>query len=52
MTDGLRDYRGIGRRFARHETVNHGEEECARSLGDGTKAHANTVQGYFSIFER
>jgi transposase-like protein len=52
MTDELRAYRRIGRRFAKHDTVNHGEEEWARRLPDGTKAHTNTVEGFFSILKR
>jgi transposase-like protein len=52
MTDELRAYRGIGRRFAGHDAVNHGEEEWARKLEDGTKAHTNTVEGFFSILKR
>lgn len=52
MTDELRAYRRIGQRFASHDAVNHGEEEWARKLGDGTKAHTNTVEGFFSILKR
>ena len=52
MTDQANAYRAIGRRFASHESVNHGEEEWARRLADGTKAHTNTVEGFFSIFKR
>jgi transposase-like protein len=47
MTDQLSAYRGIGRRFASHESVNHSEEEWARG-----KVHTNTVEGFFSIFKR
>jgi transposase-like protein len=47
MTDEAHMYRGIGRRFASHDSVNHGAEEWVR--GD---AHTNTVEGYFSIFKR
>ena len=47
MTDQARAYRNIGRRFARHESVNHTEDEWVR--GD---AHTNTVEGYFSVFKR
>ncbi len=36
-----------GREFAKHETVNHSEEEWARGY-----IHANTVEGFFSIFKR
>jgi len=52
MTDELRAYRRIGRRFAGHDAVNHGEEEWARKLDDGTKAHTNTVEGFFSLLKR
>jgi ISXO2-like transposase domain len=52
MTDQLRAYRNIGKRFASHDTVNHGDEEYVRKLDDGTKAHTNTVEGYYSVFKR
>jgi hypothetical protein len=52
MTDELRAYRRIGQRFAGHDAVNHGEEEWARRLSDGIKAHTNTVEGFFSILKR
>ena len=47
MTDGEGQYRIIGPRFARHDTVNHSIEEYVR--GD---AHTNTIEGYFSILKR
>jgi hypothetical protein len=52
MTDELRAYHMIGRRFAGHDTVDHGEEEWARELADGIKAHTNTVEGFFSLLKR
>jgi transposase-like protein len=52
MTDQANVYRGIGRQFVSHESVNHSADEWARKLGDGTKAHTNTVEGFFSIFKR
>ena len=52
MTDELRAYRRIGQRFAGHDAVDHGEEEWSRKLPDGTKAHTNTVEGFFSILKR
>jgi transposase-like protein len=52
MTDELRAYRRIGKRFAKHDAVNHGVEEWSRKLPDGTKAHTNTVEGFFSILKR
>jgi transposase-like protein len=52
MTDELRAYRRIGQRFAGHDAVDHGREEWTRKLSDGTKAHTNTVEGFFSILKR
>jgi transposase-like protein len=52
MTDELRAYRRIGQRFAGHDAVDHGREEWTRKLGDGIKAHTNTVEGFFSILKR
>jgi transposase-like protein len=52
MTDELRAYRRIGQRFAGHDAVDHGREEWARKLADRTKAHTNTVEGFFSILKR
>ncbi len=46
-TDQSPVYTGIGEGFASHATVNHSIKEYVR--GD---AHANTVEGYFSIFKR
>jgi transposase-like protein len=40
-------YKGLGRHFLSHDTVNHSQEEYAR--GDIT---TNTVEGYYSIFKR
>ena len=46
-TDESMVYRKVGREFASHERVNHGQKEYAR--GDVT---TNTIEGYFSIFKR
>jgi transposase-like protein len=46
-TDQAHHYKKPGKRFAKHETVNHSEKEYAR--GDVT---TNTVEGFFSIFKR
>ena len=40
-------YKGVGREFKRHFTVNHRKGEYARGY-----ASTNTVEGYFSIFKR
>ncbi len=47
MTDTAGGYYHAGKRFARHEMVDHGKDEYVR--GD---AHSNTVEGYFSILKR
>jgi len=47
MTDEARHYKAIGREFASHESVNHGEEEYGRGI-----VHTNTVEGFYSVFKR
>lgn len=46
-TDETQHYRGIGKIFAKHQTVNHSIEEYARG-----PVTTNTVEGYFSVFKR
>ena len=55
MTDELRAYRNIGKRFASHDTVTHSEKEYVRyeKTKDGKRViTTNTVEGYYSIFKR
>jgi len=47
MTDTAGGYMRLGKRFARHEMVDHGADEYVRG-----EAHSNTVEGYFSILKR
>jgi transposase-like protein len=47
MTDEGRHYKAIGREFAKHESVNHGEGEYGRG-----EVHTNTVEGFYSVFKR
>jgi len=47
MTDESHIYSRMGREFAGHSRVNHGDKEYA----DGFK-HTNTVENFFSIFKR
>jgi transposase-like protein len=47
MTDEGGHYYHIGKDFAEHGVVRHGQEEYVR--GD---IHTNTIEGYFSIFKR
>jgi transposase-like protein len=46
-TDEAIRYRSLGKEFARHDIVNHGQGEYAH--GDKT---TNSVEGFFSIFKR
>ena len=47
MTDELHSYVSIGRNYASHETVNHGQKEFTR--GD---VHNNTAESFAAIIER
>lgn len=47
MTDEWQGYVTPGREFARHETVNHHEEEWTRG-----SAHTQTIENFFSVFKR
>jgi transposase-like protein len=47
MTDEANIYVGIGKHYASHETVNHGNREYARDA-----VSTNTIEGVFSIFKR
>ncbi|MRG70391.1 IS1595 family transposase [Alphaproteobacteria bacterium HT1-32] len=49
MTDEAKVYRGAGREYAGHGTVNHSINEYVRH---GGFMHTNTVEGYFSILKR
>jgi transposase-like protein len=47
MTDQLRTYKAIGKEYAAHESVNHGNKEFSR---DGV--HVNTAESFNAILER
>jgi transposase-like protein len=47
MTDAFRSYRGLGKEFASHEYVSHGDGEYVRG-----EVHTNTAENYFSILKR
>lgn len=50
MTDEAGHYLHVGREFAEHGVVRHGQDEYV-STEDRT-IHTNTIEGYFSIFKR
>jgi ISXO2-like transposase domain len=45
-TDEARHYKAIGREFASHESVNHGQEEYVRGV-----VHTNTVENFYNVFK-
>jgi transposase-like protein len=47
MTDESVLYIKVGKKFADHQSVEHGAKEYVRG-----EAHTNTIEGYFSIFKR
>ncbi|WAC09102.1 MAG: IS1595 family transposase [Thermodesulfobacteriota bacterium] len=47
MTDDFMSYRGLDKKFASHEVINHGKREYVRG-----NIHTNTIEGYFSILKR
>ncbi len=49
MTDEAPVYKGMGRKFANHLSVNHSANEYARL---GGYAHINTAENFFSIVKR
>ena len=51
-TDDSRVYRGKLKDYKAHHVVNHSAEEYARELPDGTVAHTNTAESFFSLLKR
>ena len=50
MTDEAGHYLAVGRQFAEHGVVRHGQDEYVST--DDRTIHTNTIEGYFSIFKR
>ena len=47
MTDSHLSYRKVGRAYAMHGAVNHGNSEYVRDI-----CHTNTIEGAFGLFDR
>jgi len=47
ITDSFSSYKNLSRDYARHEVINHADDEWVR--GD---VHTNTVESYFAILKR
>ena len=53
MTDEASRYQKVGRKFARHDVVDHSREEWGYTdRKTGVKVNTNTVEGFYSIFKR
>ncbi len=53
MTDEASRYQKVGRKFAKHDVVDHSREEWGYTdRKTGVKVNTNTVEGYYSIFKR
>jgi hypothetical protein len=50
-TDGSPLYKGVGKEFAAHESVEHSMGEYVRYTVDGP-VHNNACESYFSVFKR
>ena len=50
VTDELNVYRGVGKPFASHTTVNHGKREYVRKGNPGI--HSNTAESFFARVKR
>jgi transposase-like protein len=51
-TDKAGVYIGLERVFARHDVVDHSDKEYARTNPDGSVAHVNTAESFFSLIKR
>ena len=51
-TDQLGVYTPIGKSWKRHDVVNHSIKEYARKNPDGSVAHVNTCESFFSLLKR
>src|SRR5260370_33157493 len=52
MTDELNRYRGLNKKFAGHEHVNHGIYQYVKRLKDGMVVHTNTAESFFALLKR
>jgi transposase-like protein len=51
-TDESGVYRGQLKAFAGHHRVNHSKKEYVLKMPDGSKAHVNTCESFFSLLKR
>jgi hypothetical protein len=53
MTDEWKSYGPVGKRFAAHQRVNHGEGQYAAIGADGKfSIHNNTAESFFALLRR
>lgn len=51
-TDQAGVYTGIGKEFKRHDVCNHSELDYAHKNADGSVAHVNSCESFFSLIKR
>jgi transposase-like protein len=51
-TDQAGVYIGLEKQFSRHDVVNHSIKDYAHDNDDGTVAHVNTAESFFSLIKR
>jgi transposase-like protein len=51
-TDEALVYRRMFDEYDRHDAVNHGEKEYARTNADGSSSHVNSAESFFSLLKR
>jgi transposase-like protein len=52
VTDEHRAYQGMGKEYAAHEVVTHGNKQYARKRSDGLVVHTNTAESWFALLKR
>jgi transposase-like protein len=52
MTDEAKRYAELGNEFAKHDAIDHSREEYGYTDQTGVNVNTNTIEGYYSIFER
>lgn len=52
MTDECNLYRGLNKKFASHDTVQHSIREYVKRRPDGLLIHVNTAESFFALLNR
>jgi hypothetical protein len=52
MTDDWAGYGGLGKEFASHNVICHGDGTYARKRDDGVSVNTNTAESFFALLKR